>query len=217
MLGSQVRTNKMYIYGHPGCIDSAKCLQTAAEKGLNIEAKVVNVENPDAAAVQISPLKVFPALRDIDFIVVGVLGVMSYLDDKGFGISLVPRNRLLRSRMYEWIMLALQYQDRITCSDVAGLAPVLDELNKQLLRTPKKDKFICGEFSLSDIHWSACMNALEIKGTSGEIDTRSELKAWYDRVKKHPSSSKEKIIPFTAVPTADDIKNNRLRDISTFA
>ncbi len=213
MIGDKLRT-KMHIYGNANCINTAKCLQTAAEKGVNIETEVIDSNNLDAEAMRVSPLKLFPALKDIDFTVAGTLGVMSYLDDKGFGMSLVPRNGVLRAHMYGWIMLALEHQDKIMQGDVAGLAPVLDVLDQWIANAPKKGHFICGEFCLADIHWSSCMNMLEIKGHSEEISSRSNLKVWYERVKEHPSTSKEKIIPFMAIPTADDIQNNQLRDIS---
>ncbi len=216
MIGDQLR-NRMVIYGHPKCIDTAKCFQTAAEKGVDVEAKVVdpNGAAADSDFLATSPLGVLPALRDIKYAVYGTLAVMSYLDDKGFGPSLVPRNGVHRAIMYQWITVAMvRAQKMIAADDVSGLAPVLDALDKQIVNPPKKGDFICGDFSLADIHWSACANTLHVKGHADLISSKPAISAWFEKVKSHPSTSKEKIIPFTTVPTADDMQEGRLRDIS---
>ena len=216
MIGDQLR-NRMVIYGHPKCIDTAKCFQTAAEKGVDVEAKVIDpnggADDPEFRSV--SPLGIGPALRDIQHTVYGTLAVISYLDDKGFGLSLVPRNGVHRAVMYQWIGVALHVaQGKIAADDVGSLAAALDELDKQIANPPKKGDFICGDFSLADIHWAACANMLQIKGHGDVISSRSAISAWFEKVKSHSSTSKEKIIPFTTVPTADDVQNGRLRDIS---
>ena len=40
MIGDQLR-NKMILRGHPSCADTGKCLQTAAEKGVDVDVVVV--------------------------------------------------------------------------------------------------------------------------------------------------------------------------------
>ncbi len=214
MIGDRLRS-KIIIFGHPACINTAKCMQVAAEKGLDIEARTLNLDNLDGEAdfLEVSPLKIVPALRHVDYMISGVLSAMSYIDDRGFGLSLVPRNAVIRSGMYQWIEVAMQNQDKIVSGDMQSLAPALDALDKQLASNRKGD-YICGEFSLADIHWSACMNMCEIKEHGDQISSRSNLKTWFDRVKEHPSSSKEKIIPFSVVPTAEDVKKNTLRGVS---
>lgn len=213
MIGDQLR-NRMVLYGRPDCINTAKCLQTAAEKGIDVEAKVIT-DPEDADFRACSPFGLGPALRDMKFTISGTVSVMSYLDDKGFGPSLVPRNGVLRAIMYNWAELAMNVvQTAIVSGDTASIGPVLDALDKQVANPPAKGDFLCGLFSLGDVHWSATLNMLEIKGQGSLIQSRSALSAWYERVKAHPSTSKEKIIPFTVVPTAEDVENNRLRDIS---
>lgn len=215
MIGDQLR-NRMVIYGHPKCINTAKCFQTAAEKGVDIEAKVIDPNGDSGSDFRgASPLGVAPALRDIKYSVYGTLAVMSYLDDKGFGPSLVPRNGVHRAIMYQWITVAMmRAQEMIVGDDVSSLTPILDALENQIANPPKKGDFICGDFSLADIHWSACANMLNAKGHADLINSKPAISAWFEKVKSHPSTSKEKFIPFTAVPTADDMQEGRLRDIS---
>ena len=216
MIGDKLKS-RMVIYGHPSCINTAKCFQTAAEKGVDVEAKVIdpdgNREDPEFRSV--SPLGELPALRDVKCTVYGTLAVMSYLDDKGFGPSLVPRNGVHRALMYQWITVAMAIaQGKIVNGDVAGLATALDALDRQIANPPVKGDFICGNFSLADIHWTACANMLYIKGHGDVISAKPAIIGWFEKVKVHPSTSKENIIPFTAVPTADDIQGGQLRNIS---
>ncbi len=216
MIGDQLR-NRMVIYGHPQCIDTAKCFQTAAEKGVDVEAKVVDpsVNDNDAEFRSVSPLGVVPALRDIKYTVYGTLAALSYLDDKGFGPSLVPRNGVHRAIMYQWIGVAMNMvQTHVASGDFEKLGSVFDALDKQINNPPKRGDFICGDFTLADIHWSACVNMLYIKGQADGVNSKPAIASWFEKVKKHPSTSKEKIIPFTTIPTADDVQQRRLRDIS---
>jgi len=214
MIGDQLKT-KMILRGLPGCPDTGKCLQTAAEKGIDVDSELItDFDSSDFRAV--SPFGVAPVLHDIDFVVYGTGAVMSYLDDKGFGPSLVPRNGVSRAIMYQWAIIASDcvapnMGDSINKD---ALAPLFDGLEKQVLNPPKRGDFICGDFSLADIHWSACCNLLEIGGAGDLISSRSGVAKWYDKVKSHPSTSKEKIIPFTALPTAADVSSGTLRGIS---
>ncbi len=214
MIGDKLGT-KMILRGHPSCPDTGKCLQTAAEKGVDIDTEVItDFDSSDFRAI--SPFGVGPVLQDIDFIVYGTTAVMSYLDDKGFGPSLVPRNGVSRAIMYQWANIATQcvapnLGDSINKD---ALAPLFDGLEHQVLNPPRKGDFICGDFSLADIHWSSCCNLLEIGGAGDLITSRSGVAKWYDKVKSHPSTSKEKIIPFTVLPSAADVASGSLQGIS---
>ncbi len=216
MIGDQLRT-KMILSGHPMCPNTGKCLQTAGEKGVDVETKIISGAD-DADFLAKSPYGIGPVLQDIDFIVYGTGAVMSYLDDKGFGPSLVPRNGVHRAVMYQWAGIATEKVQACIgmdgSIDEAALAPLMDGLDAQVQNPPKKGDFICGEFSLADIHWAACCNLLEIKGAGGLISSRSGVSAWLDKVKSHPATSKEKLEPYTCLPTADDVNSGTLRDIS---
>lgn len=217
MIGDQLR-NRMVLYGHPKCINTAKCLQTAAEKGVDIEAKVLDIEGggcDSAEYRQVSPLGIAPTIKDIDFVVYGTPAILSYLDDKGFGPSLVPRNGVLRAIMYQWANVATTVaQVAIAGDQTDKSSEAIKALDNHLSNPPKKGDFICGDFTLADIHWFACLNMLKIKGHGDTMSPHSKVNLWYENVAKHPSTSKENIIPSTAVPTAEDVQSNTLRDIS---
>ena len=208
MIGDKLGT-KMILRGHPSCPDTGKCLQTAAEKGVDIDTEVItDIDASDFRAV--SPYGIGPVLQDIDFIVYGTVAVMSYLDDKGFGPSLVPRNGVSRA-IIATESVAPNLGDSINKD---ALAPLFDGLEKQVINPPRKGDFICGDFSLADIHWSSCCNLIEIGGAGDLISSRPGVAKWYDKVKSHPSTSKEKIIPFTVLPSATDIASGTLNGIS---
>lgn len=216
MIGDQLRT-RMILHGHPKCINTAKCLQTAAEKGIDVEAKVIDLggeglNSPELK--QLSPLGVAPILQDIDFTIYGTRSILSYLDDKGFGPSLVPRNGVVRAVMYQSIGVVCNViQTKIAADDTSGLDVALGVLNDQIANPPKKGDYICGDFSLADIHWSACINMLMVKGHGDMLNSHAKVQEWFNKVKQHPSTSKESITPYTAVPTAEDMQSNTLRDI----
>jgi glutathione S-transferase len=98
------------LYGVAGCPDTSKCLFAAAEKGVDIEGKSIDVnsESDMAEIYKISPFGTLPVLKDVDFYVYGIEAILSYLDDKGFGNSLVPRNGVARAQQYQWIHIAQQ-------------------------------------------------------------------------------------------------------------
>ncbi len=214
MIGDQLRT-KMILSGHPSCPNTGKCLQTAGEKGVDIEAVVIGAMD-DSKFLEKSPYGIGPVLQDIDFVVYGTGAVMSYLDDKGFGPSLVPRNGVHRAIMYQWAGIATEKVQTVLGDsiDQAALAPLFDGLDLQVKSPPKKGDFICGDFTLADIHWAACCNLIEIGGVGDLISSRSGVNAWYEKVKSHPSTSKEKLNPYTCLPMEDDVKSGTLRDIS---
>ena len=219
MIGDKLATG-MQLFGNPSCINTAKCLQTAGEKGIDIESVTINSAEEVSDK---SPLNSAPVLKDLDNIVYGPNAILSYLDDKGFGPSLVPRNGVIRAIMYQYAHIATDYVQMEAYGLLTGSGGNMDIINKSfdlvenILSNPpdpklKKGVYICGEFTLADIHWMACVNALEISGND-VISPRPEVSAWYDAVKGHPSTSKEAIVPYTCLPTKEDVDSGTLRDV----
>jgi glutathione S-transferase len=219
MIGDKLATG-MQLFGNPSCINTAKCLQTAGEKGIDIESVTINSGEEVSDK---SPLNSAPVLKDLDNIVYGPNAILSYLDDKGFGPSLVPRNGVIRAIMYQYAHIATDYVQMEAYGLLTGSGGNMDIINKSfdlvenILSNPpdpklKKGVYICGEFTLADIHWMACVNALEISGTD-VISSRAEVSTWYESVKNHPSTSKEAIVPYTCLPTKEDVDSSTLRDV----
>jgi len=222
MLGDHLQ-DKMKLYGNPKCINSAKCLFTAAEKGIDIESHFIGPdgEGDAAAAAAISPYGSFPVIRDVDFVVYGTNAIMSFLDDKGFGNSLVPRNATVRTIMYQSIHVASELAQPDVAELLAGngdtaiVSHWFDALESSLQskNTALRGDYICGAFTLADIHWAALAQGCFLAGAGDIVESRPVVKAWWGLIKAHPSTSKEKIKAYDVLPTAGDIQGNNLRDI----
>lgn len=216
MIGDKL-ASAMNLFGHPSCINTAKCLQTAGEKGIDVETHVIQSGDE---VTSMSPLGSAPVLKDLDNVVYGTGAILSYLDDKGFGPSLVPRNGVIRAQMYQWAHVAADYVQAQAAAvgsgggDRALLTQALDMLEQQLQAPRRRDVFVVGEFSLADIHWSACVNMLMHGGASDLVDSRGGVKAWWEAVKAHPSTSKEKMTPFSVLPTKADVDSGTLRNVA---
>jgi len=222
MLGDRLQ-DKMKLYGNPVCINTAKCLFTAAEKGIDIESHYVGLEGQgDAAeAAAISPHGSLPVIRDVDFVVYGINAIMSHLDDKGFGPSLVPRKAVMRTVMYQWIHIASDLAQPGVAELMAGngdtavVSPWFDSLDTHLQSKPAslRGEYICGDFSLADIHWAALAQGCFLAGAGDIVESRPVVNKWWGLIKAHPSTSKENIKAYDVLPTIGDIQGNNLGGI----
>ena len=226
MLGDKLK-NKMKLFGHPRDPGTAKALMMAAEKGVDIESHVVSTDNTEGLPPEfreISPLGSFPCSKDLEFVVCGTLGVLSYLDDKGFGPLVVPRNGVVRAAQYHWVHLANEYVDpqikdlmsggESGGNAAAALGPMFDMLEQQLKSSSKRGEFLIGPFSLADIHWGVYAHYCHLAGKPEIVESRPEVKKWWESVKQHPSTSKEPIVGYDVLPTSDDVSNGQLRSIA---
>ncbi len=222
MLGDHLK-QKMKLYGHPGCINTGKVLFTAAEKGVDVESHTVDPSAGELPAEvrELSPFGSLPVLVDVDFVVYGTPAIMSYLDDKGFGPSLLPRNGVVRAINYQWSYIATEYAQPQLAALMSGdgdkqvISKAFDALNEQLQTNNPicRGDYICGAFTLADIHWGAVAHCCELVNAADMISARPAVKTWWGKVKTHPSTSKEKIVAYDVLPTAADVQNGKLRDI----
>ncbi|MGH8670826.1 MAG: glutathione S-transferase family protein [Burkholderiales bacterium] len=231
-----------YLTGHPGCIDTMKALVTAAEKGVDLEVTVVNVhkkENEQPEYLQKVPTAAVPYLRDADLIVYTAAGIVSYLDDKGFGPSLSPRNAIARARMLQWIDIGYQYvhpyaqalieehayggAGNVSIADKrreAGVA--LDALEKYLSMdrvegearfTPRDTAhstvYIVGLLSQADMHWAPYIHVFYATGVGDMVDARPKVKTWFDEHLKNHKSKASIINTLTVLPSIEDMKSGK--------
>lgn len=170
-----------------------------------------------------SPFGTTPCLKDVDFVVYGTATIMSYLNDKGFGPSLIPRNGVARALHYQWSELAAQHVAPCIAKLLAGeaddttvstLSSLLDALDGQLQNKRHRGDYIVGEFSLADIHWAPYVHCCEIGGRGDLIASRSAVQAWWNKIKAHKSTSKEDYVAYNVLPTIDELKANQVRSIT---
>lgn len=215
-------SSKIKLYGVPSDPNILKCLMTAGEKGVDIESIVVS-ENNTQEINKISPFRTSPCLRDVDFTLCGTQAIMSYLDDKGFGPSLVPRNGVIRALHYQCIHIANETVGPaidllLAGHDVEATLKILNEafdvLDEVLKNKKQRGDFLVGDFTLADLHWAPYAHACIISGHADLIHTRDAVSTWWEKVKVHKSTSKENYIASSVLPGMDDIRNNQLNSIT---
>lgn len=225
MLGDHLKT-KMQLFGLPGDPDTLKCLMTAGEKGVDIDSRVVGESALSADSAEfraMSPFGSVPCLKDVDFVLCGTLTIMSYLNDKGFGPSLIPRNGIARALHYQWSELAMHHvaphvahltRGEDVDQAVAALAVAFDALDRQLQNKQYKGHFIVGEYSLADLHWAPYAHICELNGKGELISTRPAVSEWWSNVKAHKSTSKENFLAASVLPSMNDIKAQHIHSVT---
>ena len=94
------------LYGSPKCPHTNAVLIAAGEKGVDLNCHVEDDWGPSSSVRSMSPLGIGPVLKDRSATNIGLMACMSYIDDKGFGPSLVHRNGVTRARMFQEITVA---------------------------------------------------------------------------------------------------------------
>jgi len=226
----------LQLLGFPGHADTLKCLIMAVEMGMETDSGVLDIlegEDESADYLEVSPFGLVPALKEAEYYVTGGSGIMSYIEARGLGKRLAPKNAALLAEQNYWSDIACSevgphvntlVQERILSQmddsvymvqsdDInaarKALAAPLDALNKQLT----KNTFIIGNYSFADIHWTAYLHLLNEAGEGDLISERGNVKAWFDRVSTHKSFSGQNIVAYDLLPKLVDIKNKRLNSI----
>ena len=97
------------LYGSPKCPHTNAVLIAAGEKGVDLNCHVEDDWGPSSSVRSMSPLGIGPVLKDRSATNIGLMCCMSYIDDKGFGPSLVHRNGVTRARMFQEITIATPF------------------------------------------------------------------------------------------------------------
>lgn len=212
------------LYGVAGCAETSKCLFAAAEKGVDINGQAIDVNSESAMndVVKFSPFGSLPCLKDVDFYVYGTGAILSYLDDKGFGPSLVPRNGVIRAVHYQWSHIATDVfgpavaklsEGNADATAIESVKTILSALEAQLSSKGKRGDYIVGEFCLADIHWAPYVHHCCLFGHSDLVDSLPAVKAWWSNMKIRKSTSKEDYTAYTVLPSMEEVRNNQLRSI----
>ncbi len=213
---------RMKMRGFPGDVNTAKCLLMAAEKNVQLDVEVLDVKSgaaDDEAYRALSPLGKFPFLEEGDYAVTSVNAVLAFLDVRGAGNSLLnPKKAQLFGQQNYWCQVARTqcepalkvlidaniYGEKGGDTDAAcaTINIALDELDKFI----DNKEYIVGEYSFADVHWTAVAHMLVLVGAEDAITSRSNMSAWFDRVKARAS--------YAGLPSLDDVKNKQLRSVA---
>ncbi len=226
----------LQLLGFPGHAGTLKCLITAVEMGMETDTGVLDIlEGQDESSeyLEVSPFGMVPALKEADYYVAGESGIMSYIEARGLGKRLPPKNVALLAEQNYWSDIActevgphintllrervlapmddsvyMVRSDDIQAARNALAAP-LDALNEQLA----SNTFIIGNYSFADIHWTAYVHLLYEAGEGDLVDARPNVKAWFDRIRIHKSFSGQNIVAYDVLPKLADIRKKRLNSV----
>jgi glutathione S-transferase len=199
------------LYGSPACPHTNACMLAAGEKGIDVDCHAETDWSPSGSIRGMSPLGIGPVLKDRTQTNYGLIACLSYIDDKGFGPSLVARNGTVRARMWQEMGVAAQ----CNVGDDASLASALDVLDTTLGTDAgnMKGDYVCGQFTLADVCWAGVCQVAMNMGKGAAISSRSRVNTWFAAVQSHPSTSKESINPFSCMATKADHDAGSMREI----
>lgn len=213
---------RMTMRGFPGDANTCKCLLMAAEKKVKLDVEVLDVLGgacDQEAYRAISPFGKYPYLEEGDFSTTSVNAVLSFLDVRGEGNSLLnPKKAQLFGQQNYWGQVSRKLcepaVDALVKASIYGIeggdldaartqiATVLDELNNFI----DNKEYLVGDYSFADVHWTAVLHMLMLVGEQDMITSRSNLNAWFGRVKARSS--------YAGLPSLDDVKNKQLRSVA---
>jgi len=199
------------LYGSPACPHTNACMLAAGEKGIDVDCHAETDWGPSGSIRGMSPLGIGPVLKDRTQTNYGLISCLSYIDDKGFGPSLVARNGTVRARMWQEMGVAAQ----CNVGDDASLASALDVLDTTLGTDAgnMKGDYVCGQFTLADVCWAGVCQVAMNMGKGAAISSRSRVNTWFAAVQSHPSTSKESINPFSCMATKADHDAGNMREV----
>ena len=219
----------MQLLGQPTDPDTLKCLIVAAEKGVELESAVIDIsggamDSDDYRAID--PLGCTPALQEANYRVTGDLAIISFIEGRGLGNRMPPRNAAVLAQQNFWADVARRDFDplvrglvQVALSDSpdatqvaeqrTAAAQLLDALDQQL----HGREFIVGPYSYADVHWTAYVHLLNETGYNDLVARGGNVLAWFERIKSHRSCSGQNIVAYDLLPKLDDLRAQRLQDV----
>jgi glutathione S-transferase len=225
----------MQLLGFPGDPDTLKVMLTAAEKGIEAETAVVDMSAKQQDSEdyrKISPLGILPALKEANYVVIGEHGTCVFVEGKGLGTFLAPRNAAILADQNYWIDIGrTEVQPHVeTLMQELVIGPMGDagyaadnaavEAARAALVTPLDalnakiaSEYIVGDFCYVDIHFTAYLHLLSVIGEAEMLNSRPNVKGWFEKIKTHKSYSGQDIIAYDLLPSLEDIKSKTLADV----
>ena len=199
----------MKVFGHPMSTCTRKVLTTLAEKGHEAQFVMVDIMKGDHKAPEHlarQPFGVVPALDDDGFVLYESRAIITYLNEKLSGPSLVPADLKERALMNQWLSVEYSYVAATSMKIVMqmmfgkmmGKEPEMDVVNSARENLGRyydvADKWLASNeffggkmFSLADISWMPYAQYVHQAGSGDLITERAHLAAWWKRVSTRPS------------------------------
>lgn len=223
----------LQLLGTPWDPETLKCIVAAAEQGMELQAGYLDtLENEQNSQEyrSISEFGIIPSLKESDYCVTGSSGILAFINARGLGYSLIPKNVNQAATQDFWVDIAIteaspkvelivQEQLVATLSDAKHipdaaviskakeeLVPILDALENQL----GNNSYIIGKYSLADVHWTPIIHLLMLTEVKDLVKDDSQIARWYNSLKTRKSNCGQDIVAFALLPTKDDIQNKKL-------
>ncbi len=225
------------LIGSPADAETLKCVITAAEQGMemNCYSTITNsISNMDECITELSPLFITPCLKEADFNVCGSNAITAFIDARGLGYALTPRNAALAAIQNYWVDIAESnvgplveqivnetfvkgYSDSSYSSDqqivedaCEALNVFFDALDQQL----QSNKYIvCDKYTWADLHWTAYAHLLEAAECGELINSRNNAKMWLDRIKTRKTQCGQDEVAYEMLPDASELQAGKLKSV----
>ena len=203
----------MKLLGFPGDLSTVKCLVMAAEKQIKLETELLDTqagEHDQAEYRGLSPFGKHPYLAEGDAVAIGAEASLAYMDTRGKGFLNPKKAQNFGHQNYWWqvsetigapVESLLNAAAFGSTADADAVALVETGLNAFDAALTGKN-LIVGDYSYADVHWTAVAHFLVLAGKQDMIESRPNIKAWYDKIKQRPS--------YASLPSLEDIKQKQL-------
>ena len=238
MSGEMKKTQYMLeLIGDPFDADTLKCILAAAEQGMEMSCYSTfehAIENLHEKIAEISPFLIAPCLKEADFVACGSDAITSFIDARGLGYALTPRNAILAAMQNYWVDIAVnnvapyvkqivdeaitkkandpEYNPDIEAIEECckGLDVYFDALDQQL---SNKKFIVCDKYTWADLHWTAYVHLCHVAGCNGLFNGRPNLRKWFERVKAKKSQCGQNIVAYDLLPTSGEILQGSLKSV----
>ncbi len=225
------------LIGSPTDPDTLKCIITAAEQGMEMNCYSMiadSVDQMDEYIEEISLFSITPCLKEADFITYGGDAITAFINARGLGYSITPRNASLAALQDYWVDIAVanvaplvnfivhesiskKYSDpsyspgnQVIDASCEDLKVFFDALDKQL----ERNKYIvCDKYTWADLHWTVYLHLCEMANCSSLIDERKNVKIWFDRIKTRKSQCGQDLVAYDFLPNAHETFQGQLKSV----
>lgn len=235
--GEMKKTQYMLqLLGTPWDADTLKCIITAAEQGMEMRTGYLDTlkEEQDSEAYRdIFEFGTYPSLKEADYNTAGANAIMAFINARGLGYSLVPKNVTEAATQDFWVDFAITeatpnmnilVHEQIVmplkepgysansdaCTQAKGkLASILDSLEKQLTG----NDYIVNKYSFADVHWTAIIHLLMMTDAAALIKERASINRWYEALSSRKSNCGQNIVSFSLLPSLVNIQRKELSSV----
>ena len=158
---------------------------------------------------------------------------MAYMDVRGQGGSLNPKKASILGEQNYLVDVAQRILDANVAMLMRPFLPQGSEYDGDTIKAAVQEaraeihraldcaeaalvdgrRFMVGEYSFADIHWTAGIHLCVMAGHQDLLDGRSTVKAWFNRVQEHTSKVGGKRT-YDYLASLEEIRDKRLKSVA---